>query len=89
MITLIMVETLVPNPNPNAVEALMHTAVLGKRKIVFDPMPIVEGIKKIGDAGGRAVLATAAKSWRGRTRVAAGAKACSSCCRQSQSSLRR
>lgn len=39
------------------VEALMHSAVLEKRGIAFEPLPIVEAIRLINNAGGKAVVA--------------------------------
>eukprot|EP00050_Salpingoeca_kvevrii_P021872 m.116934 g.116934 ORF g.116934 m.116934 type:complete len:418 (-) comp9513_c0_seq1:376-1629(-) len=39
------------------VEALMHTASLGRRDILFKPLPIVDAIHSINAAGGRAVVA--------------------------------
>eukprot|EP00053_Salpingoeca_punica_P018168 m.177123 g.177123 ORF g.177123 m.177123 type:complete len:424 (-) comp17374_c1_seq1:355-1626(-) len=47
-------------PNKTAgtpVEALMHSATLARRKIAFEPLPIVEAITLINAAHGRAVVA--------------------------------
>ena len=38
-------------------EALMHSATLGRRGIAFKPLPILEAIRLIANAGGRAVVA--------------------------------
>lgn len=48
-------------------EALMHSATLDKRHIVFEPLPIMDGISLINAAGGKAVVAhlpTLGKTWR-------------------------
>jgi len=47
-------------------EALMHSATLGRREILFNPLPIVDAIRLIQAAGGRAVIAhppTLGKAW--------------------------
>ena len=47
-------------------EALMHSATLGRRGIAFEPLPIADAIRLITVAGGRAVVAhppTLGKSW--------------------------
>ncbi|EGD79625.1 hypothetical protein PTSG_10473 [Salpingoeca rosetta] len=48
-------------------EALMHSATLAKRDIAFRPLPIIDAIKLINAAGGRAVLAhppTLGSKWK-------------------------
>eukprot|EP00730_Choanoeca_flexa_P001379 TRINITY_DN10609_c0_g1_i4.p1 TRINITY_DN10609_c0_g1~~TRINITY_DN10609_c0_g1_i4.p1 ORF type:complete len:410 (+),score=65.74 TRINITY_DN10609_c0_g1_i4:165-1394(+) len=48
------------------IEALMHSATLAKRNIAFEPLPILEAIRMIRSADGRAVLAhppTLGSSW--------------------------
>jgi len=50
-------------------EALMHSATLDKRNIAFRPLPILEAIRLINAAGGRAVLAhppTLGSTWADR-----------------------
>lgn len=50
-------------------EALMHSATLGRRDILFNPLPIAEAITLIKAAGGRAVVAhppTLGKTWHAK-----------------------
>ena len=48
-------------------EALLHSGTLGRRDIAFRPLPILDAIAMINDAGGYSVVAhlpTLGKKWR-------------------------